>query len=109
FDEQGFLGAEVIGDLARKGVRGRRNVRNRGSGKAPLLEQPAGAVEQPRAHLAPGRTGGTGGVLGVAGWRFGSCLDELGSHFALSSVICMIYKQICQSARWQPTVLLWWA
>ena len=43
-DEQGFLGAEVISDLARKRVSRRRNVRNRGSGKAPLPEQPAGAV-----------------------------------------------------------------
>src|SRR5439155_1438238 len=63
FDEEGFLGAEVIGDVAWKGVRGRRNVRNRGSGKAPLLEQPAGAVEQSRAHLAPGRSCGAKGVL----------------------------------------------
>ena len=81
FDEQGFLGAEVIGDLARKRVRGRRNVRDRGSGKAPLLEQPAGAVEQSRAHLAPGRTRGTSGVLGIAGGHFGSGLDGFGSHF----------------------------
>ena len=102
FDEQRFLGAEVIGDLARKRVRGRRDVRNRGSGKAPLLEQPAGAVEQPRAHLAPGRTRGTGGVLGIAGRHFGSCLDGFGSHFALSSIICMIYKQICQRIRLPP-------
>src|SRR6185312_9142735 len=37
-DEQRFLGAEVIGDLAWKGVGGRRNVGDRGPGKPPLLE-----------------------------------------------------------------------
>ena len=82
-DEQRFLGAEVIGDLARKRVRGRRDVRDRGSGKAPLPEQPAGAVEEARAHLASGRTRGAGGMLGIAGGHFRSCLDGLGGHFDL--------------------------
>ena len=85
FDEQRFLGAEVIGDLARKRVRGRRDVRDRGAGKAPLLEQAAGAVEQARAHLAPGRARRADGMLGIAGRHFRSGLDGLGSHFALSS------------------------
>ena len=102
FDEQRFLGAEVIGDLARKGVRGRRDVRDRGSGKAPLLEQPAGAVEQARAHLAPSRTRRTGGVLGVAGRHFGSCLDGLGSH-SCPLVHCLYDIQTNMSTARRPT------
>ena len=94
-DEQRLLGAEVIGDLARKGVGGGRDIRDRGAGQAPLLEQAAGAVEQARAHLASGRAGGADGVLGVAGRHFGSCLDGFGSHLP-SRIICMIYKQISQ-------------
>ena len=96
FDEQRFLGAEVIGDLAWKRVRGRRDVRDRGAGQAALLEKPAGHVEQARPHLAPGRAGRADGVLGIAARPFGSCLDGLGSHFSLSSLICMLYKQINQ-------------
>ena len=54
FDEQRFLGAEVIGDLARKRVRSRRDIRDRGAGQASFLEKAAGHVKQARPHLAPG-------------------------------------------------------
>jgi CheY-like chemotaxis protein len=55
FDEQRFLGAEVIGDLARKGVRSGRDVGDRGAGEPTLLEQAACGIKQQRAHLAPRR------------------------------------------------------
>src|SRR6478609_2863362 len=105
-DEQGFLGAEVISDLARKCVSRRRDVRNRGSGKAPLPEQAAGAVEQARAHLASGRTRGAGGMLGIVGGHFWSCLDGLWGHFYLRPLVCMAYKQIKQDRLFPAPVSL---
>ncbi len=67
FDEQRLFGAEVIGDLARKGVRGSSDIRDRGAGQAALPEQTAGAIEQARPHLATGSTRRAGSVFRVAG------------------------------------------
>src|SRR4051794_10059693 len=52
-DEQGLLGAEVVRDLAREGVRAVRDLGQRDVRKAGGREQRARRVEQLRAALAP--------------------------------------------------------
>src|SRR5205823_2792368 len=72
-----------------------------------LPEQPAGAIQQARTHLAPGGAGSARSMLGVAAGRLGSRWDGFGSHFALSILVCMIYKQIRQPGIWAiPCVAL---
>ena len=66
FDEQCFLGAKVIGDLARKGVGRRRNVGNRNGRQPSLLEQAARRVQKTRAHSPARRPCSTCRVLGIA-------------------------------------------
>ena len=51
FDEQRFLGAEIIGDLAREGVGRSSYVGDRNRRQAALLEQARRRIEQARAHL----------------------------------------------------------
>ncbi len=51
FDEQRFLGAEVIGDLAWKRVGGRRDVGDRGAGEAPLPEQAGWRASSSRERI----------------------------------------------------------
>jgi hypothetical protein len=50
-DKQRFLCSEIIGDLARKGVRGCSDVSDGHASEATVLEQAACRIEQARAHL----------------------------------------------------------
>jgi hypothetical protein len=65
-DEQRFLGAKVIGDLARKGVGRGGNIGDRNRRQSLLLEQGARGIEQTRAHLPPGGAGRPHRMLGTA-------------------------------------------
>ena len=78
-DEQRFLGAKIIGDLARKGVGRCGDLGDRNRRQAALLEQPARRIEQTRAHLTARRARRPCGVLGIAQTIFG------GSAFHTSS------------------------
>ena len=74
FDEQRFLGAKIICDLAWEGVGCRRNVGNRNGGQPLLLKQPTRGIQQTRAHSpARGRVARTV-CLGSLKRSFGAVL-----------------------------------
>jgi hypothetical protein len=67
FDEQRFLGAEIIGDLARKGVGRGRDVGDRGAGQPALPEQAARRRAAASASAVRPCASRANGVLGIAG------------------------------------------
>ena len=81
-DEQGLLGAEVVGDLAGVGAGGGGDLGHRDPGKAPRLEQRDRRVEQPRAHP-------------LAGFAHGACVSE--GPYVRHGDSCMSYKNSVQA------------
>src|SRR5262249_39035453 len=66
-DEQRFLGAEVVGDLARKGIGCAGNRCDGSAIETVRLEKCACRIEKPGPHLLAGGAGCTHAVTGGAG------------------------------------------
>src|SRR3954470_15518890 len=103
-DEQRFLGAEIIGDLAREGVGGSGNVGDRNAGQPFFPEQAACGIKQARPHRSARRARGAHAVPGVAWTRIACSAAHAvsrGNKVLVIKGLLLLYviQTICQGNR----------